>query len=863
MAGWNDIASALNFGAGLAKGFSDKTEALRKQSNDEQEKLLKLLGSDEENHVVPINREDVVGTEGFFGHGSFKTKEGHQAFKVGDNYLAIKPRGSIGDQFKNVFAPQQTGGVDSLTLPAPADTITQAPLALPQTTPLASTSQQQPPTTPAPASKLAPLDILAQKSVTAATKGHEGLDTATRDRVYAAVRKEVAKYPDVSFDEVLGLIGVESGFDPRATSKEGAQGLMQIMPKTGKGLGLKDPYSVEENIEKGVAHYARLKTKYDGNQELALAAYNAGEGRVDKLGRVPNIPETLAYVRSVPAAALALRGRGGDGQLLPADTGQHPDAVVGQPTSLPDTSQQVADASDTTTPPAAPTRREQAAQKASGGTGQFDVRSDPVLQALASEKNTNSNRVEFKRQLEKRTDEFDRTKLSLLKDLRAAGGDAALATQIQSASSFKDLQAVDAQIASKADKGNLQSGVGVLWADRKKLLASGSTLTSPEVKAIDQQIAKAGRTPEEIAAGAEESAGRKVTQREDAKATALEQKKAKAHATINGLADGSIKPKQGQSIYDAQMEAGEAGGINAATNERTADLVAAHKPLNRGEKTQFIASSSPDSYTTPSFTTRAEAEKAGAVQVSAKQREGFLALEQAHHSMGRVTESINNVLANNPEWQQAVKGAGGRVEVAWRNFWNSRSEKDPLLQQIASDLSEVGIRSATAISGLGGSVSDSKLHELMKNLPSMSNSGFDDSKKSFLTNLLGTVTGLNLPSLPQTVKTRMAAQQDLVRSLQDSSLVSSGGMTQEESDKRGKDRFQKINAVVYGKGGAPAPQAPQPLSPEQQSLAPEFEAQKFKTVPEAQKWLKSKGMSDAEAIQYLVNLNASKRAPQR
>jgi len=117
-------------------------------------------------------------------------------------------------------------------------------------------------------------------------------------------------------------------------------------------------------------------------------------------------------------------------------------------------------------------------------------------------------------------------------------------------------------------------------------------------------------------------------------AKALEEKKAKAHRTINGLADGSIQPEKGQTVFDAMMQAGEAGGINAATNERTADILAAHKPLNRGEKTQFIASSSPDSYTTLSFTTRAEADKAGAVQVSAKQREGFLAPRDGHEHGG-------------------------------------------------------------------------------------------------------------------------------------------------------------------------------------------------------------------------------------
>ncbi len=108
---------------------------------------------------------------------------------------------------------------------------------------------------------------------------------------------------------VRALIQVESAWNPAAVSRAGAMGLMQLMPETATLMRVADPYDPEENVRAGTAFLRRMIDRFDGQLELALAAYNAGPGAVERYGGVPPYAETRDYVRRV------LRLYGGDGRV--------------------------------------------------------------------------------------------------------------------------------------------------------------------------------------------------------------------------------------------------------------------------------------------------------------------------------------------------------------------------------------------------------------------------------------------------------------------------------------------------------------------------------------------------------------------
>lgn len=119
--------------------------------------------------------------------------------------------------------------------------------------------------------------------------------TASLDQIF----EEASWTYNVPKDLIKAIAKAESDFNPNATSRAGAQGIMQLMPATARELGVSDAYDPYQNIMGGTKYISQMLAKYDGNISLALAAYNAGSNNVAKYGGIPPFKETQNYVVKV------------------------------------------------------------------------------------------------------------------------------------------------------------------------------------------------------------------------------------------------------------------------------------------------------------------------------------------------------------------------------------------------------------------------------------------------------------------------------------------------------------------------------------------------------------------------------------
>ena len=146
-----------------------------------------------------------------------------------------------------------------------------------------------------------------------------GLNTIKEDM--DSIFEEASALYQIPSKLLRAVAKAESGFNPKAVSKAGAMGVMQLMPGTARSLGVSDPYNARQNILGGAKYLKQNLDRFGGDVSLALAAYNAGPNSVTKYGGIPPYKETQNYVKKIMADYLS--GAGSLGTLLAAGKGEN------------------------------------------------------------------------------------------------------------------------------------------------------------------------------------------------------------------------------------------------------------------------------------------------------------------------------------------------------------------------------------------------------------------------------------------------------------------------------------------------------------------------------------------------------------
>jgi soluble lytic murein transglycosylase-like protein len=164
-----------------------------------------------------------------------------------------------------------------------------------------------------------------------ATKGTAASETQVSTYLQTLV-DTISQNHGVDPGLVRAVIKTESNFNRWAVSSKGALGLMQLIPSTGRRYGVRDFFDPQQNVDGGVRYLKFLLEKFKGNVDLSLAAYNAGENLVERLGRIPSIPETTDYVRKVRAI---YKNKAGAAPLLPTAAAAAEKSEGAKPESAP------------------------------------------------------------------------------------------------------------------------------------------------------------------------------------------------------------------------------------------------------------------------------------------------------------------------------------------------------------------------------------------------------------------------------------------------------------------------------------------------------------------------------------------------
>jgi soluble lytic murein transglycosylase-like protein len=129
-------------------------------------------------------------------------------------------------------------------------------------------------------------------------KSSSNSSTKLLEYIDSVIKETSIKY-DMDYNLVKSIVKAESDFNYTAKSNAGAMGLMQLMPETAESLGVENPYDIEENIDGGTRYFKEMLNKFNGDLDLALAAYNAGPNAVINYNGIPPYKETINYIKNV------------------------------------------------------------------------------------------------------------------------------------------------------------------------------------------------------------------------------------------------------------------------------------------------------------------------------------------------------------------------------------------------------------------------------------------------------------------------------------------------------------------------------------------------------------------------------------